>query len=204
MRILWLETQPGAGAEDARLLTEAGHDVVRCHDEPGQAFPCAALTSTCPMDASGRVDVVLDARAGSVHEAPPDMGAVCAFRRGIPVLVSGCDHNPYPGWATTREQGEPLTDAAARAIADGLERRAAPLRDEARRLLEQAGVSADAVDVVVRPAGQAARITIQLPDGVSDDLANHIATRVHAVDKARPSPESILDVGVRVGVPASA
>jgi hypothetical protein len=72
----------------AGALTAAGFDLVRCYD-PGRAtFPCRGAKGSCPLD--GRVDVaVVVHHRDSDDLAPSELGAVCALRDAIPLVVAG-------------------------------------------------------------------------------------------------------------------
>jgi hypothetical protein len=72
----------------ADTLTGAGHEVVRCNPTGNQAFPCVGVTGRCPLD--GTVDVAV-----VVHDHPTtgfdagEIGAICAVRDGIPLVLAG-------------------------------------------------------------------------------------------------------------------
>jgi hypothetical protein len=103
MRVLCVETEPGAAGEAAEQLRNAGHQVVRCFDETaGAARPCAGLDrpGTCPLEAGPGVDVVLDVRDGD-HALPTggEVGVTCALREQVPLAVAGrTQPNPFARW----------------------------------------------------------------------------------------------------------
>jgi len=65
MRVLVVGSVPVSAASATDELEAAGHEVLRCHEESGPAFPCVALAdgAGCPLQGEP-VDVVLD-----VHDA---------------------------------------------------------------------------------------------------------------------------------------
>ena len=90
MKVLVLESDPGAAATAVEQLEAAGHRVVRCHEPGTAAFPCAGLdVGGCPLDGEP-VDVALTVRAHP-HSRPTPLedGVTCALRHKVPVVVSG-------------------------------------------------------------------------------------------------------------------
>src|SRR6478736_8118262 len=96
MEILVTESTSGVAESAAQQLEAAGHRVHRCHDGSSPAFPCAGLTSECPLEATS-IDLVLTVR-GHVRTSPSptEDGVACGLRRRIPVAVTGqTAMNPY-------------------------------------------------------------------------------------------------------------
>ena len=83
MDILVTESASGAARAAAEHLEAAGHRVHRCHDTSASTFPCAGLTSECPLDA-GAIDLVLTVR-GHVRmtPAPAEDGRPDPFLRPV-------------------------------------------------------------------------------------------------------------------------
>lgn len=77
---------PDGAVADA--LAAAGHDVVRCSPSGARQFPCVGLTGRCPLDGSVDVAVVVHDRPSTEVDAG-EVGAICALRDGIPVVVAG-------------------------------------------------------------------------------------------------------------------
>ncbi len=74
--------------EATAVLEHAGHEVVRC-TRPGQdAYPCRALEGSCPLDATVDVAVVVHDRS-TTGIAPGSVGAICARRDGVPLVLAG-------------------------------------------------------------------------------------------------------------------
>ena len=80
----------------AAALEGAGYDVVRC-DDGASTFPCTGATGSCPLDGSVDVAVVVHDRP-STDLAVGEVGVVCAFRDGVPVVLAG-NHaqSPFDG-----------------------------------------------------------------------------------------------------------
>lgn len=89
IKILIVGTPGWSSDEAVRQLERAGHRAVRCQD-PGDRLPCRRLRGRhpCPLDDSVDVALVLRERP---HPAlrPHEVGAVCALREGIPVVLTG-------------------------------------------------------------------------------------------------------------------
>jgi hypothetical protein len=89
MDILVTESNSGAARGAVERLESAGHRVHRCHAESSSAFPCAGLTSGCPMD-DAPIDLVLTVRAHvRTTPAPTEDGVTCGLRRHVPVAITG-------------------------------------------------------------------------------------------------------------------
>ena len=91
MRVLLMESDAWAADRAGRRLREAGHQTVRCLDADLDSFPCRALQpgGHCPIDCA-RVDVALLVRARPWPGfTPRELGAVCALRDGLPLVVLG-------------------------------------------------------------------------------------------------------------------
>jgi hypothetical protein len=78
----------------AATLAAAGYDVVRCSEDGEPTFPCSGAAGSCPLDGSVDVAVVVHDRP-SVDLAVGEVGAVCAFRDGVPVVLAG-NHSQSP------------------------------------------------------------------------------------------------------------
>lgn len=89
LHILVVGTEAWAIDRAERALQHAGHEVVRCPaaGRPGQE--CGVLDGTaCDLD--HRLDVVLSVRAHPLaHVVRSEYGAVCALRRGVPLVLAG-------------------------------------------------------------------------------------------------------------------
>jgi hypothetical protein len=70
------------------ILRAAGHEIVRCSDPGHPGFPCVALDGTCPLDAGVDVAVIVHDRP-STDIAMGEVGAICATRDRIPVVLAG-------------------------------------------------------------------------------------------------------------------
>jgi hypothetical protein len=91
LNVMVLESDPGAADSAARALTEAGHEVLRCHEAGATSFPCNGLEdqSKCPLR-SHSVDVALTVRRGVRSEPTPlEDGVRCALMHRTPLVVVG-------------------------------------------------------------------------------------------------------------------
>jgi len=86
-----LESERGAADDAERVLTEAGHTVLRCHERGAPAFPCLGVEdqSACPLR-SHQVDVALTVRSRPRSQpAPQEDGVRCALMHRVPLVVAG-------------------------------------------------------------------------------------------------------------------
>ena len=101
--VLVVGTDDWAIEQSAASLTNAGHEVHRCHSLGEAAFPCNALRpgGHCPLDRG--VDVVVTSRARPIATpAAGETGVTCALHAGVPLVVSGIWRNgPFADWAAT-------------------------------------------------------------------------------------------------------
>lgn len=199
MRTLLIEPTRAGGASLADDLDAAGHQVVRCHPADGPSFPCAGLSHEgCPLDDAEPIDVAIAVRDKADATPTADEAAVtCAIRTGLPVVVvAEPGPNPFEEWSEACHDPAELADACDRAISSVAERRAAPLRAEVQRLLEVEQVDAGGFDVEVRRDGTAATVLVRTGQPLPIEVANTIATRIHAVDQRSSWPTSKLSVSV--------
>ena len=199
MRTLLIESSPGVGAEAAAALSDAGHPVVRCHEEGQPTFPCGDLTSpgSCPLHGPGAVDVVLSVRhPDDAEPTAAEAGVTCALRAGVPVVVLGDqDANPFAALTVPVADDDPVAAVVA-AYRTGKEVAAAPLLAEVVRLLEEAGAPAEGVAVDVDRQGDRFRIAVTVPAGLT--ITNEsIATHVHARFREAGLAAQTIDVAVR-------
>lgn len=118
LQVLLIESEPGAARHEPEVLEAAGHQVHRCFDPRGEAFPCRAIGSSdgCPLDHG--IDVVLLVRP-RVRLRPTtfEQGVTCAVRRSIPIVEVGPTVlDPFEDVVTTRVTGD-VADACEAAVA---------------------------------------------------------------------------------------
>lgn len=92
MRILLIESSARDGADVARVLRAANHDVDSCYPATRSHGPCVFLTgeAECPLlRRDPPVDVVVDARRRAAPVSNSERGAVCAIQHGTPLVVVG-------------------------------------------------------------------------------------------------------------------
>jgi len=184
MRVLVLESEPGAADGAAAALRAASHMVVRCHDPGDPAFPCRALAdgATCPLD-QDPVDVVLTVRSGSPEPSPLEDGVACAIRTHVPLVVAGdSEAEPYRRWATATigTQSDVVTACADAAIAP-LALHSQAGTDRLRMFLAHNGVpDAESASVEVTRRDGRLRVRCQVPERVTPQVAQTATTHVIA------------------------
>lgn len=199
MRTLLIESTPGVGDQAAAALVDAGHPVLRCHEQGQPTFPCGDLAEpgSCPLHGPGAVDVVLSVRRPEDPEpTAAEAGVTCALRAGVPVVVLGDqDANPFAALTVPVPDDDPVSAVVA-AYRAGKEVAAAPLRAEVARLLSEAGAPSEGVDVDVEREGERFRIAVTVPGGLP--ITNEsIATHVHARFREGGPDAQSIDVAVR-------
>ena len=200
MRVLMLETDRHSADGVAVRLENAGHTVVRCHDDDTPAFPCNGLANAggCPLDDAQGVDVVIDHRAHA-YPRPTDYedGVSCALRRHIPLVASGVTVlSPFEPWTTTSTEGVDIVAACEAAAAAPLERIAAPAQAVAREVFALAGRDPEGVTVDVHRQGRRLQVLATIPADATDvegPVAVKVAGAVRAVDR----DASQIDVAVQ-------
>lgn len=116
VKVLVLESEPGAARRVEERLHEAGHQTVRCHELGLPAFPCNGLIDECPLHADDSVDCALTVR-GHVRPspAPTEDGVACAIREGVPVLAAGRTAlNPFAPWLAADIGEDDVVEAVER------------------------------------------------------------------------------------------
>jgi hypothetical protein len=196
MRTLLIESQPSCGREVEDRLRAAGHDVARCLGADDPLFPCVGLDGSCPLEHPDAVDAVVAVRTPTdPDQTISEMGVTCALRADIPVIVTGQGQlDPY-GDRVHRVDEADLLAGWQQVVDDAHEARVAPLRAEARRLVERSGGDASAVDVDLVRTGPRTRIVVSLPPG-SDEVAEVVAVRLHGIHHPDPTSQRVVDVEV--------
>jgi hypothetical protein len=198
LRVLLTDDEPHAGDDAERALRAAGHDVVRCFDPAGRAFPCAGLdgSSGCPLR-YGIVDVTLANRT-SLRALPAraEDGVLCSIRHHVPVVVSGdLLFDPFEPWeAVAVSPGGDVVDACERAARQPLRRHtqiaAAALHDTLQRWADR-DAPADRQDVkaaMVAVRRHEGRLAVEVrardvPVMARDMLAVRIVAALRAFDR---------------------
>ena len=107
----------------ADALSTAGYDIVRCSEVGSPAFPCSGAGGSCPLDGSIDVAVVVHDRTAA-DLAVGEVGVVCAFRDGIPVVLAGNNtQTPFGGRcdAVAADVAD-IADACRRAVTSAMDR----------------------------------------------------------------------------------
>jgi hypothetical protein len=197
MDILVTESDPGAAADAVARLERAGHRVRRCHEPGDRAFPCAGLTTSCPLEGEG-VDVVLDVRARTrTWPTPLEDGITCALRRRVPVVVTGrTGLNPFSPLGATEAPGD-VVEACEEAA-----RSARPVHSELataalRETLARAGRATEGLHATVVRHGGRLRAELEVPTDLPDAVRRTAEVRVLGALRAYDTAATGVDVGCR-------
>lgn len=86
MKVLLLHD--AADTATAAAIDDAGHTLVHCSDDRQRPLPCLGMAGACPLDGTVDVAVVVHERA-TADVAAGEVGAVCARRDGVPLVLVG-------------------------------------------------------------------------------------------------------------------
>jgi hypothetical protein len=193
-----LETDRHAADEAVRRLEESGHEVVKCHGDGEQPWPCAALRPDrrCPLDDG--VDVALTVRAHPYpRPASTEDGVTCALRHHVPLVVAGTSAlNPFERFVTIDAHDGDVVSACEEATRRPLAAHGRAATDEVHRLLAKAGLEAGEATVVARRHGDLVRVRIHVPGGLDHRLADVLAVRVEGAVRAVDRYTAGIDVSV--------
>lgn len=178
MDVLVTESMRGAARVAVEQLEAAGHRVHRCHEDGSATFPCAGLTSECPLDATP-IDLVLAIReAVRPSPAPGEDGVTCGLRHRIPVAVTGQTlMNPFESFGAEPVAGD-LVAAVERIAAAGRPAHEQRADVVLRQTLEAAGCGSAPSAVSVRREGGRLRVRIAVSDTVPQRTREVVAVRV--------------------------
>jgi hypothetical protein len=199
MRVLVIESTPGAGGDALSALDDAGHEMVTCH-ESGPAFPCKGLAAGpgCPLD-TGTVDAALLVRDAPTAEPTAfESGVRCALRRKVPLAVAGVtDQHPYGDHASVVSAGfDDLVEATEHARTLGLMPLADAARTALRNMLDREGLDSTAAEVSVQRDGSTLAITLLPGVRLEPVLAETASVRALAAVRGLDPQSSIIDVAV--------
>jgi len=196
MEILVTESDMGAADRTVERLVRAGHTVHRCHEQGQRAFPCAAVTGTCPLDAAP-IDAVLAVRERTrTWPTPYEDGVTCGLRRRIPVLVTGrTSFNPFVDYGAVVVDGDPVEacEAAVGELAIHGELATTALRET----LVGAGLPAASARAHVARREGRLRVELDVPDGTSAAVCRTAEVRVIGALRAYDRAAGGIDVGTR-------
>ncbi len=198
MRVLVVGSVPVSVREAADELEGAGHEVVRCHDDTGPAFPCAALLEgqRCPLEGDP-VDVVLDvhdARTGA--PSPYEDGAVCGVRQHVPLVVASDGASALRPWATSQVHADADVVRACEEAADApLARHSELATKAARDAWAVVGADVDEVSATVHRRRGSLQVLVSHPPGCDERQASMVATRVVGALRAYDRTARGVDVG---------
>lgn len=201
MRVLVVERESGGGAGVVEQLGEAGHEVVRCHEPDGPAFPCNALLedAVCPLEGAP-VDVALAVRGehgGPTTEA--EDGVRCAIRRRVPVVLVGSrDGASYAGWVTdAAEATDPdLLDRTADAARAGFDQHVRIARETLRQVLDTHGIDSPSIDIDITRRDNRLRVVLHVDAPVDRLVAQMAAVRVVVAMRSLEQQLDVIDVDV--------
>ena len=186
MRILVMD--PHVDEQHTDALCEAGHEVVRCHEE-GDTHLCSGMPGAkgCPIDDG--VDVAVTRPSSDAGNASD--GVRCAVRRFIPLvavvndgedtLVDTVD-GAVPVVCT--RHGDDLGDAVATAVGAPLARHGALASAELTAVLRRQGLGHRAAEVIVRREATGLRAEMRPGVDLTNAQAQGAAVRVNAALRA--------------------
>ncbi len=194
MKILVLESDAGVADQTVQQLEQAGHQVARCHEAGGAAFPCAALSDphSCPAEHGVDVTLLVRSEAATTPSTLED-GVSCAIRRRLPVVVAGdTDDSPFAPFATV-VSGDVVTgvEQAARGNQAG---HAEAARGALTEVLELAGVDPADVEVQVFRHGTDLKVILHLPAGMEAFHRQAAAVRAAGAVRAFDPYATRIDV----------
>jgi hypothetical protein len=193
--ILVLESEPGVADTARRALADAGHRVLRCHDEDAPGFPCRGLVDAdaCPL--SSHVDVALTVRSARASDpTPSEDGVRCALMRRVPLVVAGsAPSDAFVELGAFVVESSADVSAACEAAAE------AEMADYARRaeaiLIQTVGAAAPTRVTVVR-RNEGLVVTIAGLDACSRELRQAAVVRVLAelrgIDRSAITTDVVL------------
>jgi hypothetical protein len=198
MDILVTESTSGAAEAAAGRLAAAGHRIHWCHEASSPAFPCAGLTSGCPMD-DAPIDLVLTVR-GHVRTtpAPSEDGVVCGLRRRIPVAIAGHTvMNPYEALgAESVDADDDLVAACERVAASRRPEHEEVARAVVRDTLAIERFPAEPCDVSVRRVAGRLKVQVTVPAVVPQRAREIVAVRVAGRLREFDPNAGGIDIGV--------
>jgi hypothetical protein len=199
MKFLVLASGTESGSAPDFGLVEAGHQVVRCHDEGAPAFPCRGMESgDCPLDV-GDVDAALLVGGGgdpATDDRAGEDGARCALRRHIPLVVIGlADGSSLKPWASAVLPGSDNVTATLEIAAQAP---SAPHGSVATGafagVLEAHGLDGEVAEAVVFRVGGSLHVELR-PTGPVDAVIFEIAAiRVAGALRAFDPYPRVIDV----------
>jgi hypothetical protein len=196
MRILAIESEPGAGARHFAELTEAGHELARCQEPGATGFRCHGLEGPghCPIDTKP-VDVAVAVRTASPQAVGGDeRGVTCALRSRVPVVVISQFGHPYG--ANVIEPGDDLVQACVDAAAAPSAGHAAAVIESLRTMAGLPDGAVDAIDVRVVRQGDWITAFLLLPDAIERSLRSSVANRAATALRHYDTTAQKIDVDV--------
>jgi hypothetical protein len=191
VRVLVVGSVPVSLGEATEELERAGHDVVRCHEDTGPAFPCAALRKDggCPFDGAP-VDIVLD-----LHDARTGMpssyedGATCGIRQHVPLVLVADRASAFESWAAAKVPcGADLVKACETAATAPLPLHGDVATAAAKDSFARIGLDPGPVTAVVHRQGGTLKVTVTRPADSDEHQESmvmaRVITAVRSLDKA--------------------
>lgn len=199
MRVLVVGSVPVSAQSATAELETAGHEVLRCHEESGPAFPCAALTDGdgCPLEGEP-VDVVLDVHdARTTAPSAYEDGVACAIRQHVPIVVVSDGTHPYERWSTRQVSSASdvarACEAAARSPLSEHSELAARVAAES---LERAGITGRAANATVHRDRGSLKVLLSLPPAHPDGLEQMVVARVISALRGHDRAARGIDVTI--------
>ena len=181
MRVLVVGSVPVSAQSATDELEAAGHEVLRCHEEAGPAFPCAALAEgrRCPLEGEP-IDVVLDVHdARTMAPSAYEDGVACAIRQHVPVVVVADGKHPYERWSTRHVSSEADVVWTCEAAAGSpLPEHSELASRVAVESLERAGIPPRGASATVHRERGSLKVMLSLPPAHPEGLEQMVVARV--------------------------
>lgn len=205
LQVLVIENRPGVADDAIAELTDAGHDVHRCHDHGEGAFPCRGLRGDQPCPLDGPVDVALLVRRGPEPRPTEfEVGVTCARRGGVPVVEDGAGSlDPFASQVAARVC---LGVGVVQSVEDAAQAATAPLELAVEQslapLLLAHDLPSDTVHASARWVGDSLRIRLDSSHHLSTQLRGQMCVAAVARAQRVARRHRSIEVGCSVVAPA--
>ncbi len=198
LKVLLLESHPGAGTTTADRLVHDGHQVHRCHEPGDTGFACIGLGPDrhCPIDR--HIDAAVLVRSEDTPDPTPlEDGVRCAIRAGIPVVeVSGTGPDPFAEWVALHADESSVSAACTTAVELAAQPLIAAVLAKVTPLLDEAGYNPDDVECTISTEFPDLDLDVGVPGPVDRPLEQALGVR--AYDALRPLTRRYKTVNVTV------
>lgn len=204
--VLLIESHPGVGDASARVLTESGHRVHRCHQPGDSDWVCIGLTdpSACPVE--GHIDSAVLARApGTTGRTDHEDGVRCAIRAGVPLVEVSADETEemtsgeYSPWVSLHTHAGALDAACHAAVSLSHQPIVDDILERVTPLIADVGLAAERTRCEVSVRWPMMTVTIVVPGPVDSRLEQAIGVRANDALRGHRGDCSTLNVKVLAG-----